>query len=119
MLGILTDDHGLAMSLDDLALFANSFDGRLNFHYLTLSFQKLLLLSPGDAALGNIVGRYLHGHHVTDENLDIVHTQLPGDRGSHDVSVRKLYLEDGVGESLHNLAIFKFNQIGFRQNLSS
>ncbi len=40
VLGILTDDHGLTMSLDDLALFANSFDGRLNFHYLTLSFQK-------------------------------------------------------------------------------
>ena len=33
MLRILADDHYLAVSLNDLALFANSFDGRLNFHF--------------------------------------------------------------------------------------
>ena len=33
MLGILADDHYFAVSLNDLALFANSLDGRLNFHF--------------------------------------------------------------------------------------
>ena len=33
MLRILADYHDLTMSLDNLALFANSFDGRLNFHF--------------------------------------------------------------------------------------
>ena len=33
MLGILADDHYFTVSLNDLALFANSFDGRLNFHF--------------------------------------------------------------------------------------
>ena len=34
MLRILADHHDLTMSLDDLALFANFLDGRLNFHFL-------------------------------------------------------------------------------------
>ena len=33
MLRILADDHYFTMSLNDLALFADSFDGRLNFHF--------------------------------------------------------------------------------------
>jgi len=33
MLGILANHHDLTVSLDDLALFANFFDGRLNFHF--------------------------------------------------------------------------------------
>ena len=34
VLGVLADYHNLAVALDNLALFANSFDGRLNFHYI-------------------------------------------------------------------------------------
>ena len=34
MLGVLADYHNLAVALDNLALFTNSFDGRLNFHYI-------------------------------------------------------------------------------------
>ena len=33
MLGILANHHGLTVTLDDLALFANFLDGRLNFHF--------------------------------------------------------------------------------------
>jgi len=33
VLGILADDHYFTMSLNDLALFANFLDGRLNFHF--------------------------------------------------------------------------------------
>jgi len=38
MLGVLADNHYLALALDYLALLANSFNGRLNFHFY-LSFQ--------------------------------------------------------------------------------
>ena len=34
MLGVLADYHDFTMSLDNLALFANFLDGRLNFHFL-------------------------------------------------------------------------------------
>ena len=32
MLGVLADDHDLAMTLDDLALFAHGLYGRSDFH---------------------------------------------------------------------------------------
>ena len=34
VLRIFANDHNLALALDDLALFANFLDGRLNFHSL-------------------------------------------------------------------------------------
>ena len=34
VLGIFADDHYFTVSLNDLALIANLFDGRLNFHFL-------------------------------------------------------------------------------------
>ena len=79
--------------------------------------MKLLLLSPGDTALGDIIGRYLNGNRVADENFDIIHTQLARDCGGDDDTVGQLYLEDGVRESLHDHAILKFNQIALRQEL--
>ena len=35
VLRVFTNDHDFTMSFDDLAFLADSFDGRLNFHFLT------------------------------------------------------------------------------------
>ena len=45
MLGVFADDHDLAMSLDDLALFADLFNRRFNLHriinpFLVISHAK-------------------------------------------------------------------------------
>ncbi len=41
MLRILADYHDLTVSLDNLALLANSFDGRFNFHFLIPILSKI------------------------------------------------------------------------------
>jgi len=51
VLGILANNHHVAFSLDDFALFANLLDGRLNFHCF-IPFLFRLFFSPGDASLG-------------------------------------------------------------------
>ena len=56
MLGILTDDHDLALALDDLALFANRFYRRSYFHGKYLLMRPGSLGTPCDAALCQIIG---------------------------------------------------------------
>ena len=80
---------------------------------MTMPFYliQILLLSPGDTALGDIVRRYLNGYRVSNENLDIMHAKLARDGRCYYETVRKLYLEDCVGKCFHNHAILKFDQI--------
>ena len=110
VLGILANNHHVAFSLDDFALFANLLDGRLNFHCF-IPFLFRLFFSPGDTALGEVIGRDLDGHGVTGENFDIVHAKLARNVRGHDVTVRELYLEGGIGKCFNDNAILKFNQI--------
>ena len=47
MLGVIADDHYVAVSLDDLALFADLLNGRLYFHsnnHLSLYFSTNYLV---------------------------------------------------------------------------
>lgn len=111
VLRVLTNDHDLAMSFDNLALFANLLDGRLYFHFNNLTFRKLLLLSPGDTSLRDIVRRYRDGNRVSYENPDIVHAKFAGYGGGHDVTVRQLDFEHCVRQHFDHHAVLKFNQI--------
>ena len=43
VLGILADDHDLAMALDNLALLAHGLDGRPDFHLKFLLSEDLCL----------------------------------------------------------------------------
>jgi len=110
VLGILANNHHVAFSLDDFALFANLLDGRLNFHCF-IPFLFRLFFSPGDTTLRKIVSGNLNRYGVTGENFDIVHTKLARNMCGHDVTVGKLYLEGGIGKCFNNHAVFKFNQI--------
>ena len=113
MLRVLTDDHDLAMSLDDLALLADLFNGRFYLH----GYQPFLNLfrTPGDATLVEVVNRNLNGHAVTGQNFDIIHTQLTRNMRRYDVLIGKLDLEGCVGQCLNDYA-FKFNYIILSQN---
>lgn len=116
VLRVLTNDHDFTMSFDDLALFANLLDGRLNFHFNNLTFRKLLLLSPGDTTLCDIVRRYRNGDRVSYENPDIVHAKFAGYGSGHNVTVRQLDFEHRVRQYFDHHTVLKFNQIVLWQN---
>ena len=72
VLGIFANNHHVAFSLDDFALFANLLYGRLNFHFLNLPFE--LFLTPSDSSFREVVYRHLNGNLVTGQNTDIIHS---------------------------------------------
>ena len=118
VLGILANNHHVAFSLDDFALFANLLDGRLNFHCFIpfLSFRTILLFSPGDASLGEIVRGDLDRDGIAGKNFDIVHAKLARNVCGHDMTVREFYFECGVRQCFDYLAVFKFYKIVLWQN---
>ena len=118
MLGIFANNHHVAFSLDDFALFANLLDGRLNFHCF-IPFLFRLFFSPGDTAFGKVVGRNLYRYGVTGENFDIIHTKFTRNVSSDDVLVRELYQKCCIRECFHYGALFKCYNIVLSQNYPS
>ena len=117
MLGVLADNHYVAFSLDDFALFANLLDGRLNFHcFIPFLSSELLLFSPGYTALCEIVNRDLNSYRIAGKNLNIIHSQLARNMCGHNVSVRELDLEGGVWQCFDYLAVLKLYKIVLWQN---
>lgn len=90
MLRIFADHHYLALALDDLAFFANLFNGWLYLHFITIPF---LFGAPGDASLGQVIRRHLDRHLITGQNPYIIHSELARNMGNYDMSVRQLYTE--------------------------
>ena len=95
---ILANDHNTALALDDLALLADFLDRRSDFHSNNHAFPvpaaeaagpllKIgvaavpaaarttpdLLGTPGDAALGQVIGRHFHRDLVPRQDPDVVH----------------------------------------------
>ena len=116
MLGVLADNHDMAFSLDDFALFANLLDGRLYFHScIPFLSETILLFPPGNATLGKIVDRNLDRYRVAGQNLNIVHAELARDMCGHNVTVGQLDLEGGVRKCFQHYAVFKLDKIILRQ----
>ena len=89
------------------------------------SFSKhkalpVLLGTPGDPGLGQVVGRHFHRDFVAGQNADEVRPQLTGNMCQNTVAVglalfvEQLDLENGVGHGLP-YDTFYFNDIFFRQ----
>ena len=114
MLGVFADNHYFAFSLNDFALFANLFYGWFNLHFITPTLS-LLLCTPSDSSLIEIVYRHLNGYLITGQNSDIVHTKLSRNVSCYYMLVGKLYLEGCVRQCLYD-STFKFNNIIFWQN---
>ena len=85
-------------------------------------FQKnkpsVLLISPDDSALGQVIGGHLQCDLVSGKNADEVLTKLPADVCQDNGAVLKLYAEHGVGELLHNNSL-QFDDICFGHNYLS
>lgn len=85
MLRVFADDHDFAFSLDDLAFLADLLDGWFHLHCLYHTFLAIWIAAPTsgrsgsfrtprDASLGQVVDRYLNGHAITGQYLDIIHS---------------------------------------------
>ena len=114
VLRIFADDHYAAFSLDNLALFADLFHGRLNFHFCN-TFPFLLFSAPGYASFVEVVNRNLNGDFVTRQDSYVVHSELSRNVCGDYMTVREFNLEDRVGHRLNN-GTFKFNNVVLRQN---
>ena len=119
MLGVFANDHHAAFALDDLAFLADGFHGRLNLHADNLLCDLgALLRAPGDAPLGEIVGRHFQCYLVSGQDADEIGPQLAGDVRQQPMAVCQLHPEGGVGQRLNNGAL-NFDDVFFRQALPS
>ena len=80
MLGVLTDNHDNALSLDDLALFAHFLDGRSYLHVTTSIFRRRLQ-TPGDSAFGRIVHGHFNKYPVAGYDLNVSLSDLARNMG--------------------------------------
>ena len=72
----------------------------------------VLLVSPDDSALGQVICGHLQCDLVAGKNADEVLTKLAADMCKDDRSVLELYLEHGVGK-LFSYDAFKFDDVCF------
>ena len=75
MLGVFADNHYFAFSLYDLALFADLLYGWFNLHFI-IPTLSLLLCTPSNTSLSEVVNRNLNSYAVTGQNSYIVHSKL-------------------------------------------
>ena len=120
MLGVFADNHNAALSANDLALFANGLNRRLNFHLFVPPVNgEILLRSPGDSALCEVVGRHLKGDLVTGQNLNKVLSELTGNvcQDLVVVAAGDLNKKHCVWQRLYN-GTFNFDHVCFWHGIS-
>ncbi len=59
-----------------------------------------LLTSPGDPAVGQIIGRHLNSYLVTGQDFDKIHTELAGNVSQNDMSVADIDIEHCIRQSI-------------------
>ena len=109
MLGVLADNHYFAFSLNDFALIANLLYGWFNLHFI-IPTLSLLLCTPSDASLGQVIDRNLNGYAIAGQNSNIIHSKLSRYMSSNYMLIGKLYLEGRVGQCF-NYDAFKFDNV--------
>ena len=77
--------------------------------------MQLLLISPNDPSLGQVIRGHLQRDLIAGKDADEVLTEFSADVGQNDGSVLQLYAEHGVGKLLHNNTL-QFNDICFGHN---
>ena len=112
MFRVFADNHHFAVSLDDLALFADGFDGRSDLHDFYLLKISALLGAPCDTTLCQVVGRHLNRHFIAGQNPYEIHAQLAGNMGLDLMSVLEFHNEGRVGKHFLDDA-FEFQYIFF------
>ena len=72
---------------------------------MRIFLSNLLLASPGDPAMGQIVRRHLNGYLVTGQDLNKVHSELAGNVCQNGVSVTDIYIEHSIRQRICNDAL--------------
>ena len=76
----------------------------------------MLLASPCDPTLSQIVRRHLYGYLVTGQDLNEIHSQLAGNVSQNGVSIADIHIEHCVrqviGNDTLNLDYVVFCQVG-------
>ena len=65
----------------------------------------MLLASPGDPTLSQIIRRHLNGYFVTGQDLDKVPSELAGNGCQNGVAVADIYLKHCVRQVVGNNAL--------------
>ena len=115
MLGVLADDHDTAFSLNDLALFADLFNGWLYLHCTTPFLSLALFSTPSDTSFVKVVYGYFNSNLITRQNSDIIHAQLSGDMCGDNMLIRQLNLEGSIRQCF-DYRTFEFDNVVLRQN---
>ena len=76
----------------------------------------MLLASPGDPALGQIIGRHLNGYLVTGQDLNEIHSEPAGNVCQNAVAIADVNLEHCIRQCISNDAL-KFNYVVFRSQV--
>ena len=65
----------------------------------------VLLTSPGDPAVGQIIGRHLNSYLVTGQDFNEIHTELAGNVCQNGVSIADIYLEHSIRQCISDDAL--------------
>jgi len=103
------NDANNSLSLDDLALVANSFHRCSDFH--------ALLSSIHDPPPTQIVGREFHRDFISGQDLDEMHSHFSGNMCKHPVPVAQFDPEHGIWQCLHDRS-FNGNHLFFGHSTS-
>jgi hypothetical protein len=118
VLGVfLADDPVDAFTADHLAVLAQSFDRRPDFHEFPRWDRWALLESVNDATAAEIVRRDLDQDPVTRKNANEILSHLAADVRKHLVLVFQLNPEYRIGQRLHHCG-FELNGFFFAQACS-
>ena len=77
----------------------------------------LLLTSPGDPTLSQIIGRHLNGYLVTGQDFDEVHPELAGNVCQNGVAVANVNFEHCIRQRIGNDAL-KFDYVVLCQDFN-
>lgn len=112
--GVLLVDHvQTAFATYDHTVGAAFLDSGFDFHRSVLcvppkrKIRLLLFVSICYSSLGQVVGRHLHLHSVSRQDLDVVHPHLTGNMGYDLVAVFQFHAKHRVGEGFdHGSVLF-------------
>ena len=116
-LALGADYHYSAVSFDNIALVAQRFYRRSNFHCnflldLKLFKSLLRLATPRDSAFRQIVRAHFQLYRIAFDDSNEIHTKITGNIRRDDVTIGKLYLEGCIRQRFDNFT-FRFDYVVF------
>ena len=70
-----------------------------NLH-MRITYLLVLLTSPGDPTLSQIIRRHLNSYLVTGQDFNEIHTELAGNVCQNAVSIADIYIEHSIRQCI-------------------